>query len=143
MLFLALAAETADRYDVAFEFPDDDKEAACCRKTGEPRSVYVCPQHRIGRLHVDFLVTRTDFYGLVMGADGRETLVPRSTSVVVECDGHEFHEKTRDQARRLSRRDREVQMVGMPVLRYAGSEVWRAAAECAKEIIAFLEGRAQ
>lgn len=44
--------------------------------------------------------------------------------MIVECDGHDFHEKTKEQARRDKRRDRYFQSLGYKVLRFTGSEIW-------------------
>jgi hypothetical protein len=47
------------------------------------------------------------------------------TYVAVECDGHDFHEKTKAQAARDKKRDRDLQSLGWRVLRFTGSEVFR------------------
>lgn len=55
-------------------------------------------------------------------------------TVVVECDGHEFHEKTKEQAARDKARDRAIQACGIPVLRFTGSEIWHAPWKCADQV---------
>lgn len=54
--------------------------------------------------------------------------------IVVECDGHNFHERTKEQAARDRRRDRDLAGMGYLVLRYTGSEIWKSAYECASDI---------
>ncbi len=54
--------------------------------------------------------------------------------IVVECDGHDFHERTKDQARRDRARDREIQALGYFVLRFTGSEIWADPWKCVEEI---------
>ena len=54
--------------------------------------------------------------------------------VVVECDGHDFHEKTKDQASRDKRRDRKFTIDGFRVIRFTGSEIYRSPFNCAKEV---------
>ncbi len=56
----------------------------------------------------------------------------------VECDGHDFHEKTKEQAARDKRRDRSIQAKGIPVLRFTGSEIWNDPKKCAKEVRSFV-----
>lgn len=56
--------------------------------------------------------------------------------VVVELDGHEFHEKTKEQAVRDKKRDRDMMAAGIRVLRFTGSEVWRDPHKCAVEALA-------
>jgi len=42
----------------------------------------------------------------------------------IELDGHDFHERTKEQARRDKSRDRALTMAGWKVLRFTGSEVY-------------------
>jgi very-short-patch-repair endonuclease len=55
--------------------------------------------------------------------------------VIVECDGHAFHEKTKEQAARDKARDRFLMIKGWPVLRFTGSEIHRDAAACAEAVV--------
>jgi very-short-patch-repair endonuclease len=41
--------------------------------------------------------------------------------LVVECDGHDFHEKTKQQVTKDNRRERELQIAGWHVFRFSGS----------------------
>lgn len=43
---------------------------------------------------------------------------------VVECDGHEYHEKTKSQAQKDKKRDRDMTTEGFTVLRFTGSEIY-------------------
>lgn len=61
--------------------------------------------------------------------------------VAIECDGHEFHERTKEQARRDRRRDRWMQSNGIAILRFTGSEIWENARTCALQVIEFLNKR--
>lgn len=64
------------------------------------------PQKQIGSYLVDFLVT---FMG---------------EQLVIECDGHDFHERTKEQAQKDKLRDRTLQRLGFKVFRFTGSELW-------------------
>jgi hypothetical protein len=59
----------------------------------------------------------------------------------VECDGHDFHEKTKDQAARDKQRDRELLGLGVTVLRYTGSEIHANARHCAFQAITLTYNR--
>jgi very-short-patch-repair endonuclease len=61
--------------------------------------------------------------------------------VAIECDGHEFHERTKEQARRDRRRDRWMQLNGIAIFRFTGSELWKDAKDCAQQILQFLNRR--
>lgn len=54
--------------------------------------------------------------------------------IIVECDGHEYHERTKEQARRDKRRDRFFTAKGFKVLRFTGSEIWADPDACAEEV---------
>lgn len=54
--------------------------------------------------------------------------------LVVECDGHNFHEKTKEQAKRDKARDRDLVRKGIAVLRFTGSEIFRDPEKCREEI---------
>ena len=92
---------------------------------GEPRGlgdpIKIEPQVKIGRYRADFLVS------LSFG--------DKSILIVVECDGHEFHERTKSQASRDKSRDRTLQRQGYRVFRFTGSDIFNGSHGCAHEII--------
>lgn len=61
--------------------------------------------------------------------------------IFVECDGHDFHERTKDQAARDRLKDREIQQAGIPILRFTGSEIYRDPGKCGHQIITFVSSR--
>jgi very-short-patch-repair endonuclease len=61
--------------------------------------------------------------------------------VFIECDGHDFHERTKEQAARDRQKDREIQASGIPVLRFTGSEIHRNLESCAEQVFQFIEDR--
>lgn len=92
-------------------------------------SYKITPQAQIGRYRVDFLIdVNSGISGLKHATD----------NVVVECDGHEFHEKTQAQAIRDKTRDRELQRLGYSVIRFSGSEIWKDAKKCADFVNHFI-----
>jgi len=58
--------------------------------------------------------------------------------VVIECDGHDYHERTKEQARRDRKRDRDMLQTGYYVLRFTGSEIYKNAGDCAREVNVFI-----
>ena len=54
---------------------------------------------------------------------------------VVECDGHDFHEKTKEQAKRDKQRDRDLAAKGHLVIRFTGSEIFKDPERCAREVV--------
>ncbi len=85
----------------------------------------ILPQAQIGNWRVDFLICATNDSG-----DRK----PAWRKVIVECDGHDFHERTKEQAAKDRSRDREAQMNGYHILRFTGSELWRDPWGCAGKV---------
>jgi very-short-patch-repair endonuclease len=52
----------------------------------------------------------------------------------VEIDGHDFHERTKEQARRDKSRDRALTSTGWSVLRFTGSEIYADPSGCLDQI---------
>lgn len=59
--------------------------------------------------------------------------------IIVECDGYDFHDKTKEQATMDKQRDRLLKSVGYEVIRFSGSEIWGNPEKCAKEVIELLK----
>lgn len=83
--------------------------------------VEIKPQHAVGSYRLDFAVKFRD-------AEEIEHFI------AVECDGHDFHEKTKKQAAHDKKRDRYLQREGYKVLRFTGSEIYADPVACAKEV---------
>lgn len=92
------------------------------RLTTDPAFVItVEPQRWFGNYRVDFLI-QYRFFGM-------------TKRIIVECDGHEFHERTKVQAWRDKSRDRHLPH---KVYRFTGSEIHADARRCAGEIITLI-----
>ncbi|MGR0185520.1 endonuclease domain-containing protein [Azospirillum aestuarii] len=86
----------------------------------------IYPQASVGQYRVDFLIV-CKFECSV-----------QAHYIVVECDGHDFHDRTKEQAARDKKRDRDLASVGCHVLRFTGSEIVRDAKGCATQVAQFL-----
>ena len=59
-----------------------------------------------------------------------------SSVIYVEIDGHDYHERSKEQAQRDSERDRRIlraELEGAPVIRFTASEVYRNHSGCFSE----------
>ncbi len=83
-------------------------------------------QIEIGPYRADFLIEAS--------LDGGRP----SLRLDVECDGHDFHERTKEQAARDRQRDRWMQAHDIAVMRFTGSEIWKDPIDCADQILAFV-----
>lgn len=94
---------------------------------------YVCqdfinPQCKIKNYRVDFLWTR-----ITPIEPDRKLAIPLP-QIIIECDGHDFHERTKEQASRDKERDRVLQSMGFVVLRFTGSDIWKDALACVDSV---------
>lgn len=55
-------------------------------------------------------------------------------NLIIECDGHDFHERTKEQAAKDRSRDRRLQDVGHQVFRFTGHEIWKDPVSCAQQV---------
>lgn len=65
-------------------------------------------------------------------------------NLAVECDGHEFHDRTKQQAAYDRSRDRELILLGITTIRFTGSEIVHSVERCATqtmEIVQYLTSR--
>ena len=58
--------------------------------------------------------------------------------LAIEIDGHDHHERTKEQATRGKRRARDLQLLGWTVLPYTGSDVWNDPFGCCKDVNRFI-----
>jgi hypothetical protein len=97
-------------------------------------TAFIEKQNQVAGWRVDFVLHYPDHEG---GHD--ESGYPILSRLIVECDGHDFHERTKKQAARDRARDRLAQLEGLPILRFTGSEIWNDPVGCADEVLAFME----
>jgi very-short-patch-repair endonuclease len=93
--------------------------------TGPAAVIEVVPQYEWGKYRIDFALFCEGFVA----------------PVFVECDGHDFHERTKEQAARDRSKDRAIQEAGISILRFTGSEIYRDPEGCVTQIIHFLGSR--
>ena len=78
------------------------------------------PQKPVGRYRVDF------------------ALYPHR--LAIEIDGHDHHERTKEQATKGKRRARDLQLAGWTVLPFSGSDVWNDPFGCCEDVNRFVAG---
>lgn len=100
--------------------------------TRENFSVNVVPQYRFGEYHpdsgrrfvLDFMI------GIDLGCKAKE-YNEYGLKFCIECDGHNFHEKTKEQVARDKERDRVLTHYNYTVIRFSGSEIYNDPWYCA------------
>lgn len=84
--------------------------------------LYIYPQHPIGKYKVDFLLN--------CGGSSR-------TELIVELDGHDFHDKDKHQRAYEKSRDRYFAKQGISVMHFTGSEICQDPYKAAFEVLDF------
>ena len=91
-----------------------------------PGKLVIVSQHGLGgRFRADFALTMEG---------GRR--------VVIECDGIEWHDRTNQQFIAERQRERDILILGWPVMRFTGAELMRDPNACAADVAAYLCGGA-
>lgn len=125
MLLAAMYAQhTLGLVDMHFVGSDSVPE-----KAPFDEAIFILQQVKVGPYRVDILIHDASC--------PFEIAHPRY--MIVECDGHDFHERTKEQARRDKKRDRFFQSKGYKVLRFTGSEIWADPEACADEVLEQLQ----
>lgn len=89
-----------------------------------------------GADHIDWL----DVYANVKVESYRIDIIVKSTYglVAIECDGHDWHDRTKQQAAYDRARDRWMLQNGIATIRFTGSEIHHSADKCASEAMDIL-----
>ena len=99
---------------------------------------HICiqPQYPVWSYRLDFVLTYTcTEYDSRLNSSG---VIPRERQVAIECDGHDFHQKTPAQVGRDYTRDHMLQTLEYKVFRFNGSQITNDAYGCAEKAISVL-----
>lgn len=58
--------------------------------------------------------------------------------LVIECDGHEFHEKTKEQVAYDNEREYDIKTAGFDILRFSGSQIYNHPFRCAAQTYEYI-----
>ena len=59
-------------------------------------------------------------------------------TLIIECDGYEFHQKTKKQVEQDNKREYDIKMLGYDVLRFSGSEIYNDVDLCVDKILNYI-----
>lgn len=62
----------------------------------------------------------------------------RPLKLIIECDGHDYHEKTKEQIRKDNQREYDLKMAGYDVLHFSGSQIYRDPIKCAQDTFDYI-----
>lgn len=106
-----------------------DPAHAARMKTHSVSTGYIITQSQVqlDNWRVDFVISAQAYSGAADQSVWKDA--------IVECDGHDFHERTKEQAARDRKRDRGMALEGKTLFRFTGSELFRDPMACIDEII--------
>lgn len=81
---------------------------------------------------------RVDFYFDTNTLHEKSFSFENPLRLIVECDGHNFHEKTKEQVKRDNDRNFDLQKEGYEVLHFSGSQIYNEPFECANKAIDYI-----
>lgn len=123
-------------WDFAFESPIEEILYIALEKVNKNNNlnIYIFPQTEIkckngNNYRTDFAI----FYDEWVNPDIKEEF-----ALAIECDGYEFHQKTKKQVERDNKREYDLKMNGWEILRFSGSEIYNNPMECADKIIKYV-----
>lgn len=61
--------------------------------------------------------------------------------LVVECDGHDFHEKTKEQVEKTNQRNFDLQKEGYEILHFSGSQIYQNPIKCASAVFEYIKSK--
>lgn len=64
--------------------------------------------------------------------------IGKTVSVLVECDGYDFHQKTKKQVESDNEREYEIKKQGYDILRFSGSQIYNNPFKCANDVFDYL-----
>jgi len=122
MFYCALVATArVNAWKVITSHTEYQDPAKYIRRDSERHSVWCWPQSKIGNYRADFIVHLVDG--------------PSSGPVVVELDGHQWHDRDEKQRRYEKTRDRDMQRLGFRVARFTGAEIFADPYKAAVDVL--------
>lgn len=91
----------------------------------------ILPQYKINKFKCDFLI----IFGSPVSAIPHNWKQRILNEVIIECDGHDWHDRNEKQRRYEKQRDRYLQSEGYKISHYTGKEIFENPVKVAVEIL--------
>lgn len=95
------------------------------------------PQFKVGSYFVDFKIDLLSYFvnhDYPFSEDQLKEIKNMLPAILIELDGHDWHERTKDQVERDKKRERFITMQGNQVFRFSGREVFKRPLDCVFEV---------
>jgi len=95
--------------------------------------LYFEPQYEIQTENKKYIV---DF--LIFGDEFVNSFLKKDFQLIIECDGYDFHQKTKKQVDYDNQREYDLKMEKYEILRFSGSKIYNEPIKCANEILNYI-----
>lgn len=104
--------------------------------------IYLFPQYEVvcneRKYYIDFAFLADDYLThLIFGDKLKNT----KFKLAIECDGYEFHQKTKEQVQHDNEREFDLKMAGYEVLRFSGTQIYNNPLKCAEDTYNYIMKR--
>lgn len=82
------------------------------------------------KYYIDFVFEADDYLSYLVL---QEKIKNKKFKLAIECDGYEFHQKTKEQVQRDNEREYNLKMSGYEVLRFSGTQIYNNPLKCAED----------
>ena len=79
-----------------------------------------------------------DFAFIADEVEGMISVKNPNYKLAIECDGHDFHERTKEQVAHDNEREYDLKMQGFDVLRFSGSQIYNHPFRCAAQTLEYI-----
>lgn len=105
----------------------------------EKQQIYLFPQKEIiyngKKYYLDFEFNADD---LMTKNFFNKNIKNKKFKLAIECDGYNFHKKTKKQVQYDNEREFDLKMAGYDVLRFSGSQIYNNPLKCAKDTYKYI-----
>lgn len=89
----------------------------------------------------DFLFNGSEYENAYNELNDKDIENIENIKIIIECDGHEFHQKTKEQVARDNEREYNLKMQGYDVIRFSGSQIYNDPLGCAEKAYKYIANR--
>lgn len=97
--------------------------------------LWLAPQYEVRKESKHYYL---DFAFFADSIDGMFNITHPEFKLAIECDGHEFHERTKEQVANDNNREYDLKMMGFDVLRFSGSQIYNKPFVCAAKTLKYI-----
>lgn len=103
-------------------------------KYNNKEDIYLFPQKEVicnkNKYYLDFEFEADDYLTHLLLGDKIKNY---NFKLAIECDGYEFHQKTKEQVQKDNEREYDLKMAGYEVLRFSGTQIYNNPLKCAED----------